>query len=295
MIKARSLTTFVVVSALCAASNGFAPQATSNKALSTTSASTSALNVFNPFVKKEAIVEEVKQELVPGPFETKNYVAAAAYASFLGFAFLVAPGEWGSSSDNALLELLISQPTPRPESVNEYFYAVWNCFAVVPALIATLEAPVGRGQRLPAAPFLWGSGAFGYFALGPYFATRTTRTEAPDVEDLGFASKNIFESKIFAGLLTVVALSIPFTSDVFTADPSTTLAGFTDLLSGSKFISVACLDIAIMSALVGVLVSEDAARRGWEDKSVALQAATTLLPVVGPSLYLLARPSLEQE
>ena len=299
MMNARSLTKFLLVSALCGASNGFAPQASPTNALSTAAASKSpsALNVWNPFLKNEAIVEEVfvKEDPTPGPLDTKNYAAAAVWAALVGFTFLVAPGDFQSASDKELLELLISQPTPRPESINQYFYAVWNCFAVVPALIGALEAPVGRGQRLPSTPFLAGSAAFGYFALGPYFATRTVRTEPVDVEDLGFASNNIFESKIFAGLMSVVALSIPFTSDLFTCDPSTTLAGFTDLLSTSKFIAVSCVDIAVVSVLLGFLVSEDATRRGWEDKSLALQAATTLLPVVGPSLYLLARPSLEQE
>merc|ERR1719506_2785200 len=77
------------------------------------------------------------------------------------------------TADNDMIQLLISQPTPRPESINELWFAIWNCFVVVPAAIAALEAPVGKGQPLPATPFLSGSAFFGYFALGPYFATRT--------------------------------------------------------------------------------------------------------------------------
>lgn len=293
----RSLTRFLVVFALCGVSNGFAPQAASTRSLSkAASRSPSSLNVFNPFLKKEAVVEEVvKQELVPGPLDTKNYVAGAVWASLIGWAFLLAPGELGNPSDNELINLLVTQPTPRPDSVNEIFFAIWNCFAVVPALIGALEAPVGRGQRLPATPFLAGSGAFGYFALGPYFATRTVREEPVDKEDMGFFSKNVFESKIFGGLLSAVAISIPFSSDLLACDPTTAIAGFSDLFSSSRFVSVACVDIVLMSGLVSVLVAEDAKRRGWEDKSTALQAATLLLPVVGPSLYLLARPSLEEE
>ena len=112
---------------------------------------------------------------------------------------------------------------------------------------------------------------------------------------MGFFSRNVFESKIFAGLVSAVALSIPFTSGILNCDLAATIAGFSQLFQSSKFVAVSTVDISIMSALAAVLVSEDAKRRGWEDKSTALLAATLLLPVVGPSLYLLARPSLEEE
>ena len=296
-MNTRSITKFLVVSALCGASSGFAPQA-STTSLSRTvgAASPQQLYVFNPFATKEVVPEEiVKVEPVPGPLETRNYVAAGVWVSLIAWAFLAAPGELSNPADAELVTLLIEQPTPRPESVNELFFTVWNCFVVVPAVIGALEAPVGKGQRLPATPFFLGSGAFGYFALGPYFATRTVREEAGELEDMGFFSRNVFESKIFAGLLSAVAISIPFTSDIFTCDLPSTVAGFKELFSSSKFVSVATVDITLMSALTSVLVSEDAKRRGWEDKATALLAATLLLPVVGPSLYLLARPSLKEE
>ena len=47
-----------------------------------------------------------------------------------------------------------------------------------------------------------------------------------------------------------------------------------------------------LSVLAALLVSEDAARRGWDDYRVPLAAASLLLPVLGPSLYLAARPRI---
>merc|ERR1711966_322249 len=82
--------------------------------------------------------------------------------------------------------------------------------------------------------------------------------------DLGFASRNIFENKAFAAALAALAVSIPFTSDLIGCDFPAVLAGFADLASGSRFVAVASADIAIMSVLAAVLVSEDARRRGWE-------------------------------
>jgi hypothetical protein len=300
MTQARSLTRFLVVAALCGASNGFAPQPLASKAASVTKSlsSPSALNVWNPFVRAEDLepvaVEVVKEEPVPGPIATQNYVAGAVWASLIVWGFFLAPGEAGSASDNAMIQTLITQPTPRPEEINQLWFAVWNCFVVVPAVIGALEAPVGRGQRLPAAPFLLGSAFLGYFSLGPYFLSRTVRTDPVDVDDLGFASRNIFESKIFGGLLAAIAISIPFSSDVFTCDLASTFAGYIDLATSSRFVAVASADIAIMSILAGILVSEDATRRGWEDKALPLGAASILLPVLGPCLYLVARPSLEE-
>ncbi len=293
----QSITKLLVVSALCGASSAFAPpQSTKSLSVSVSPFSSQQLHVFNPFASKQVVPEEIiPVEPVPGPLDTRNYVAAGVWVALIAWAFLAAPGELSNPADTELVTLLVTQPTPRPDSVNELFFTVWNCFAVVPLVLGALEAPVGKGQRLPATPFLLGSGAFGYFALGPYFATRTVREEYGSPQDMGFFSRNVFESKIFAGLVSAVALSIPFTSDILNCDLPATIAGFSQLFQSSKFVSVSTVDISIMSALAAVLVSEDAKRRGWEDKSTALLAATLLLPVVGPSLYLLARPSLEEE
>lgn len=303
MKQSGIFTRLLVLAAASGAANAFAPQSysTASKTLSsaptTASSSSSSLNVFNPFAKKEAapaVVEVVREEPVPGPLETQNYVAGAVWITLIAFAFGAAPGELNSAADQEMVTTLVTQPSPRPEQINELWFAIWNCFAVVPALLAALEAPVGRGQRLPAAPFLWGSAAFGYFSLGPYFATRTMRTEPADTEDLGWASRNIFENRLFGVALSALALSIPFSSDLLGCDVSATIGGFIELASTSRFVSVASADIVIMSLLAAVLVSEDAKRRGWEDRSVPLLAASILLPVITPCLYLAARPSLEE-
>lgn len=289
----------VVVAAVCGSSNGFAPQyfSKASKTLSTTSSSSSSLNVWNPFLKGDtspSVAEVVKEEPEPGPLETQNYVAGAVWIALVTFAFGFAPGETNSAADTELLTTLISQPFPRPEEINELWFAIWNCFTVVPAVLAALEAPVGRGQRLPAAPFLWGSGGLGYFSLGPYFATRTPRSEPVDIEDLGWASRNVFENRLFGVALSALAISIPFSSGLFDCDLSATFSGLIDLASTSRFVSVASVDITIMSLLAALLVFEDAKRRGWEDKSVPLLAASIFLPVITPCLYLAARPSLEE-
>jgi len=258
------------------------------------------LHAWSPFKNKEptetAAPDQIETPLEPGPLDAKNAGALAIWVSLIIYAYLFAPGEWGATADSEMINMLISQPTPRPESINELWFVVWNLFAVVPAVIAALTAPTGRGQRLPAAPFLWGSAAFGYFALGPYYMTRTVRSDPVDPDELGWASRNIFENRLFGALLAALTISIPFSADVFAPgfDFGAALAGLVDLQSGSRFVAVATADIVIMSIISAVLAGEDCRRRGGEDKANLITVGSLLFPVLGPTLYLVARPSLEE-
>ena len=119
---------------------------------------------------------------------------------------------------------------------------------------------------------------------------------SPTRPQLGFFTKNIFESKIFAALLTLLAASIPFSSgvvsDVILGNGPSLITDFVDLFQSSKFVSVATVDIGILTVLAAVLIPEDMERRGMEpNKAVGL--STLLLPVVGPCVYFLLRDKLE--
>lgn len=260
------------------------------------------LKAWNPFKSNTAdvavIEDRTEQVLEPGPFDIKNGIAAVTWVALVIYAFLFAPGELGSESDSALVNTLITQPSPRPENVNELWFAVWNFFVIVPATIGALAAPTSRlGQRLPATPFLWGAAFFGFFSLGPYFATRTDRSSSDDPlkkEDLGWATRNILENRLFGVLLTAIAISIPFSSDIIVPnfDWGQKIADFQDLFASSRFVAVATVDIIIMSTINSILITEDCKLRGWDDKAIPLGVGSLLLPGVGPALYLAARPSL---
>ena len=127
------------------------------------------------------------------------------------FAFAFAPGELNSTADTALINELISNPlTP---DTNDLWFTVWNCFTIVPLALAALVLPGSKGP-LPATPFVAGSAFLGYFALGPLMATREPSSGAVSKGDCGFFTRNMFESKIFAALLTAVAISIPITTHI---------------------------------------------------------------------------------
>jgi hypothetical protein len=67
---------------------------------------------------------------------------------------------------------------------------VWNFFAVAPLTLAALLLPGSRSSKLPAAPFVLGSAALGYFALGPYMITRNPSRGAVSKSELGFVTRN---------------------------------------------------------------------------------------------------------
>ncbi|GMH47032.1 hypothetical protein TrRE_jg154 [Triparma retinervis] len=157
----------------------------------------------------------------------------ALWVGLISFSFFLAPGELNSPADTALINDLLSNPLSP--SCNHLWFMVWNFFAVAPLTLAALLLPGSRSSKLPAAPFVLGSAALGYFALGPYMITRNPSRGAVSKSELGFVTRNVFESKIFAALTTLLALSVPVTSgvipDIVSGNGADLVSGFVDLLS----------------------------------------------------------------
>lgn len=220
----------------------------------------------------------------------KNVAFGATWLALVAWAFVAAPGEVGAAADTEMINTLIANPV-NPPGVNEIWFAIWNLFAVAPIVIGMLVLPGARQQKIPANPFLLGSAAFGYFALGPYLTARRDRVEVT-TEDLGWVTRNVWENKIVNYLVLALAVSIPFSSGVLSVpDLQSCLADYVALASGSRFVSVASVDIALLTLTSAVLMAEDMKRRGWEDK-VPLAAASVLVPILGAAAYVAVRPGL---
>jgi len=254
----------------------------------------------------------------PEPLGAANVIAGLVWGGLVAWSFTSAPGPFPDPIGPQLVATLAAQPVPRPESINEIFYAVFNSFSVVAAAIAALTLPSGgkleadklkaaptalaswipAGQRLPAIPFLWGSVVIGYFALGPYFALRSARPGPLDIEsEVGWCTRNIFEQRAFGVVLSALALSLPFSSDLLSpaVDYAAVASAFWELLLSSRFVAVASVDIVLMLVLAATLIKEDCGRRGWSERGLALGAGSLLLPILGPCLYLAVRPPLVEE
>ena len=112
---------------------------------------------------------------------------------------------------------------------------------------------------------------------------------AADVE--GFAG-NIFESKIFAAGCVASALGLYGLAGTALLGPDAAehVAAYGQLFGSGQLVHVSTLDLAVLSVLMWGIIGEDARRRDWF--SSAKMVPFVALPVLGPALYLLARPRL---
>lgn len=215
-------------------------------------------------------------------------------------------------------------------AVNQVFAALFNAMGLMPALYAALLVPAGRSgggakgreggggflssfpPRLPAFPFVAGSFALGFFALGPYLAlwtpappaealpeserdgprdaTAPPRPEALDKNGAaGAVALRALESPITAAALLLGALSQAYLAA--TAGPAA-WAEFARLFDESRLVHVTSLDFLALSSFIPFWVSLDAGARRWKGGS-SVAAALGVVPLVGPALYLALRPRAE--
>ena len=129
-------------------------------------------------------------------------------------------------------------------------------------------------------------------------ALRGPPTESIDSSTLGWATLNVFESKIFhAFMLVFCGLAIGPSVAPIVADPAGVVGDFVELVKTSRFGSVACADFSILTLLTAYFVKKDYELRqtdGDDSKALAVAASTLLLPGAGGALYCLTRPSLEE-
>ena len=204
-------------------------------------------------------------------------------------AALVAP-KGTTDFDMNLVTTLIGSPFSG--AVNPIFESLFNSLGVVPAVYAALLLPGAKDQpRIPTVPPLAASFALGFFALGPYLITREPRTDPVSKSSLGWATRTIFESKIFAGFNALFAtFLIGYGAVNFNADA---LEGFVTMWRDQSALAcVSSCDLAVLSIAMYGAVSEDMKRRGCYDAGKA--AAFCLVPVLGPCVYLVTRPSLPE-
>ena len=92
---------------------------------------------------------------------------AAALAVFVGFAAFLGPGEFGSESDNAMIQAYIDNP--MSPGLNPIFNAIFNLLGAAPLVLSSLVYPQASSKGLSPVPFLAASAAMGYGGLGASF------------------------------------------------------------------------------------------------------------------------------
>ena len=231
---------------------------------------------------------------VPSPTPTipefiltpKRATYTALLVGLLSYAAVLAPGSSPESAayDMELIKTILS--TPFDGTVSPVFVFIFNALGIIPAVLASLLLPGSKDQRIPAAPFVFGSFVVGYFAVAPYLIAREERVDVT-YENRGFGT-DAFESKLTAIALVGFSLYLAVygvTEGVF----SESVSSYLELFKTSKLVHVSSIDFTILSLAIYDPMSEDMRRRDWKGLPAQVFCA---VPVIGPATYLLMRPQL---
>jgi len=248
-------------------------------------------------------------EEYPSAFETvtTDPARAAILLAYLAFNVYVvgfSPGEFSASpdsADNQLIAAAIADPT----SLNAFFFVAFNALGVLPAVNLALLLPGSKDQKpLPTAPFVGASFALGFGAVGPYLALRQPRPQPVAPSELGFFTRYVTESRLYAaGLLAASLYLIGCLLGLGVSDmsnPAAAAAEYAELFATSKLVHVSSIDFVILSSFAFEPIREDMSRRGWWDpqssnNDVKRLFAFSALPLLGPTAYLLLRPPLQEK
>ncbi|GKE12915.1 hypothetical protein Tco_1416466 [Tanacetum coccineum] len=175
-----------------------------------------------------------------------------------------------------------------------------------PLVYCMLLIPSGRSSKgnVPVFPFLILSFFLGAYALIPYFVLWRPPPPAIEESELKRWPINFLDSKLTAGPEdnNVLALgSITMHQVIFAAGLGLIVnAGlatgdnwkeYIQYFGGSRLIHATSLDFALLSTFAPFWVYNDMTVRKWTDKGFWL-VPLSVVPFLGPALYLLLRPSL---
>ncbi|ERN40405.1 hypothetical protein KR51_00029430 [Rubidibacter lacunae KORDI 51-2] len=170
------------------------------------------------------------------------------------------------------------------EGINPLVAALFYLMGMWPLAYACLTLADGRGQRLWAWFFTVASMAVGAFALLPYLALRSPNATFPG------------KKGILIRLLDARLTGIAFATGGFLLLGFGLLKGnwvdFAEQFQSSRFIHVMSLDFCVLCLAFPALLGDDMARRGLRSSRVFW--AVSLLPIVGPLMYLCLRPALPE-
>lgn len=235
--------------------------------------------------------DEIGESNTPESRGPRTLITALAWAGFVAYAFLLAPGKDPASTalDAQLLKDIIGNPFSP--TLPPIFLAIFNALGLMPLVYSSLLLPGSRNQSPPAWPFCVGSFAFGFFAMGPYLALRSFQP-SPGATPSNRMVARFVENKLPAALAFISSLYLVYlvVGGGGGGGGVGGLEAYLTLFRTQTLPHVSSLDLLILSVFVADPMREDMLRRGWY--SGGKLAAFVSVPVVGPCLYLLLRPAL---
>lgn len=213
------------------------------------------------------------------------------------YAFTLSPNQTPFRDTYYLKRLIGLEPFDPDIPVNQVFTALFNVMGIYPAIYASVLVPAGRSSnKVPAWPFIVASFFFGAFALLPYFVVwqppQSPQKLPPPKEELEGWNKLFMkgaETLVLPGLLLVGALYYSTSALLAGGDE---WAEFLKQFDESRFCHVTSLDFLTLTCLLPFWLSIDAQARDWDKRDQWLPLLS-VIPVVGPALYLVLRPKAD--
>lgn len=204
---------------------------------------------------------------------------AILWLGFSVYAFGLAPPDQGDS-----LELIINLSTGQWAEVNPLIVALFNEMGIWPMIYAAVLLADGRGQKIPAWPFVGASFALGAFALLPYLALRDAQVDVDEPPDrvLKFWQSRWLGVSLAVGAIAFLLYGLLQGS----------WSEFVVAWHRSRFIHIMSLDFCCLCLVFLTTFGDDLARRqmrGWYWWGLAS------VPLVGPLIYLCLRSPLSDD
>ncbi|WCJ21330.1 hypothetical protein M5689_003491 [Euphorbia peplus] len=222
---------------------------------------------------------------------TTSILLLPLYGALMYYVFQLAPNQT-PSTDLYFLKKLLNFTGDDGFEMNQVIVSLWYIMGLWPLVYTMLLLPSGRSSKskIPVWPFAVLSCFGGAYALLPYFVLWRPPPPPVDESELGRWPLNFLESKLTAGVSLAAGLGLLIYGGLSNGD---VWKEFYQYFGGSKFIHVMSLDFMLLSAFAPFWVYNDMSARKWFDKGSWL-LPVSLVPLLGPCLYLVLRPSLSE-
>ncbi|XP_050207054.1 uncharacterized protein LOC126656513 [Mercurialis annua] len=220
---------------------------------------------------------------------TTSILLFVLWGALIYYVFNLAPNQT-PSTDMYFLEKLLNLKGDDGFEMNQVMVSLWYIMGLWPLMYSMILLPTGRSSnsKVPVWPFLLLSCFGGAYALLPYFVLWKPPPPPVEESELGKWPLNFLDSKLTAGISLAAGLGLFIYAGLANGD---VWKEFYQYFRGSKFIHVMTIDFTLLSAFAPFWVYNDMTARKWYDKGSWL-LPISLVPVLGPALYLVLRPSL---
>ncbi|GLT51410.1 hypothetical protein SLA2020_248230 [Shorea laevis] len=243
----------------------------------------------NPDVDKGSSVFESNGK--EGKNWTTSILLFGLWGALMYYVFNLTPNQT-PSRDMYFLQKLLNLKGDDGYRMNDVLVSLWYIMGLWPLVYSMLMLPTARSSesKIPVWPFVSLSFFGGAYALLPYFVLWRPPPPPVEEDELKRWPLNFLESKITAGVSLVAGLGLIIYAALANGDD---WKEFYQYFRESKFIHITCLDFTLLSTFAPFWVYNDMTARKWYDKGSSL-LPLSLVPFLGPALYLVLRPSLSE-